>query len=328
MLSGPAADKRASGRFPKEVHVFRYRFVCLLLLLCSSSSLFAQLPANTILVKGAEPSASDSKTPLPESGKLVDSIYENRYFGVSYHLQADWSEPYDGPPPSDSGSYVLAEFVPSKSFKGPIKGTMLITAQDLFFSLVPQRGAKEMIKYSSDHLPSYYTLEHPPSELMLAGRPFVRFDYMSPVAGLHWYTLATQVRCHVIQFVLNSRDTGLLDSLVHDMNQMKLAASDSPPCVAGYAEENVVSKVDPVINDRKFNPIPVRIIIGTDGKVKHIHVISAFQDQARIITDALLQWRFKPYQQDGKAVEVETGILFGYSPPRPQTTSAAASTSQ
>ncbi len=308
--------------------MFRCRFVCLLLFLCSSSFLLAQLPANTILIKGAEPSASDSKTPLPETGKLAGNIYENRYFGFSYHLPADWSEPYDGPPPSDSGSYVLAEFVPSKSFKGPIKGTMLITAQDLFFSLVPQRGAKEMIKYSSDHLPSYYTPEHPLSELMLAGRPFVRFDYMSPVAGLHWYTLATQVRCHVIQFVLNSRDTALLDGLVHEMDQMKLAASDSPPCVAGYAEQNVISKVDPVLNDRKFNSIPVRIIIGSDGKVKHVHVISAFQEQARIITDALLQWRFKPYQQNGKAVDVETGILFGYTPPRPQTASQSASRSQ
>lgn len=325
MLSGPAAVANAAAGSSKGVHLFRNRLACLLLFLCSSSSLLAQLPANTILIKGAEPSASDSKTPLPESGKLVDSTYENRYFGFSYHLPADWSEPYDGPPPSDSGSYVLAEFVPSKSFKGPIKGTMLITAQDLFFSLVPQRGAKEMIKYSSDHLPSYYTLEHPPSELMMAGRPFVRFDYMSPVAGLHWYTLATQVRCHVIQFVLNSRDTGLLDSLVHDMNQMKLAANDAPPCVAGYADQNVISKVDPVLNDRKFNSIPVRIIIGTDGKVKHVHIISAFQDQAKIITDALLQWRFKPYQQDGKAVDVETGILFGNSPPRPQTASQSPS---
>jgi protein TonB len=63
----------------------------------------------------------------------------------------------------------------------------------------------------------------------------------------------------------------------------------------------------------------VRIIIGTDGKVKHVHVISAFQEQARIITDALLQWKFKPYLLDGEAVDVETGVQFGYSPPRPQT---------
>src|SRR5712691_3125283 len=152
--------------------MFRRRFVSLLLFLCASSSLFAQLPANTILIKGAEPSASDSKTPLPEGGKLADDVYQNRYFGFSYPLSSDWSEPFSGPPPSDTGTYVLAEFVPSNKFKGPIKGTILITAQDLFFSLNPARGAKELIKYSSDHLPSYYTLEHPPHEVTIAGRPF------------------------------------------------------------------------------------------------------------------------------------------------------------
>jgi hypothetical protein len=304
--------------------MLRRRFVCVLLFLCSSSSLFAQkLPANTILIKGAVPSASDSTTPLPEGGKLADDVYEDRYFGFSYHLPTNWSEPYSGPPPSDSGSYVLAEFVPSNTFKGPIRGTILITAQDLFFSLTPVHSTKEMIKYSSDHLESYYTIEHPPSELTIAGRSFERFDYMSPVAGLHWYILATQIRCHVMQFVLNSRDVALLDRIVHDMNTMKVAANDSPRCVAGYADENVISKVDPVLNDRRFNPIPVRIIVGTDGKVKHIHVISAFTDQARIITDALMQWKFKPYLQNGQPVDVETGIMFGFSPPRAQTPSTS-----
>jgi len=305
--------------------MFRGPFVCLLLLLCSFP-LFAQLPTNTILVKGAEPSASDSKTPLPEGGKLAKDVYENRYFGFSYHLPSDWTEPFSGPPPSDTASYVLAEFVPSASFKGATKGTILITAQDLFFSLIPPRSAKELIKYSSDHLQPYYTLEHPPSELTIAGRPFARFDYASPVAGLHWYVLATQVRCHVIQFFLNSRDPNLLDSIVHDMNQMKLAAEDSPRCVAGYADQNVISKVDPVLTERKFNSIPVRIIIGTDGKVKHVHVISAFASQAQIITDALLQWRFKPYLQNGEPVEVETGIQFGNAPNRMQTASSASTT--
>jgi hypothetical protein len=296
---------------------------CLLLLLCSSP-LFAQLPTNTILVKGAEPSASDTKTPLPEGGKLVKDVYENRYFGLSYHLPADFTEPFSGPPPSDNAGYVLGEFVPSSAFKGSTRGTILITAQDLFFSLIPPRNARELIKYSSDHLQPYYTVEHPPSEVTIAGRPFARFDYASPAAGLHWYVLATQVRCHVIQFFLNSRDSNLLDAIVRDMNQMKLAAGDSPRCVAGYAEKNVISKVDPVLTERKFNPIPVRIIIGTDGKVKHVHVISAFASQAAIITDALLQWRFKPYLENGEPVEVETGLQCGNGPGRMQTASTQA----
>ncbi|MGA7566788.1 MAG: energy transducer TonB, partial [Terriglobales bacterium] len=61
-------------------------------------------------------------------------------------------------------------------------------------------------------------------------------------------------------------------------------------------------------------PAPVRIIIDKEGKVKHIHLISAFPDQAKAITDALEQWKFRPYAIDGKPAEVETGILFGRAP--------------
>jgi len=55
-------------------------------------------------------------------------------------------------------------------------------------------------------------------------------------------------------------------------------------------------------------------VIDATGKVKYIHFISSFPEQARVITDALQQWRFKPYVSNGKALEVETGISFGIPP--------------
>jgi hypothetical protein len=58
----------------------------------------------------------------------------------------------------------------------------------------------------------------------------------------------------------------------------------------------------------------VRVIIDKEGRVKHIHFLSAFPDQAKAISDALEQWRFKPYLRAGKPVEVETGLMFGRRP--------------
>ena len=88
-----------------------------------------------------------------------------------------------------------------------------------------------------------------------------------------------------------------------------------PVCVKDYArDENVIARVDPVFTERTFNPVPVRIIIDKAGKVKHIHFLSAFPDQARAITDALRQWKFKPYLRNRQPVEVETGIMFGRAP--------------
>jgi len=67
----------------------------------------------------------------------------------------------------------------------------------------------------------------------------------------------------------------------------------------------VITRVDPVLTEHRFNPVPVRIIIDKEGKVKHIHFLSAFPDQAKVITDALNQWKFKRYMRGGKPAEVE-----------------------
>jgi hypothetical protein len=287
------------------------------------------VPTGVILVKGAWSSASDSVTPLPEGGTLANNVYSNQYFGLTYNLPPDWTEKYSGPPPSDSGYYVLAQIRPADTFKGTSRGTILIAAQDMFFTLTRAKNALELTNYTKDNLIPEYQVEEPPVVLRIANRPFVRFDYGSPVAELHWHVLATQIRCHVVQFIFTSRDTELAERLIREMNQIKLPAEagatlgtgggNAPTCIMDYASgDNVLERVDPIFAERRFNPVPVRIIIDRKGRVKHIHFLSAFPDQAKAITDALFQWRFRPYLHNGKPVEVETGILFGRAP-RPTT---------
>jgi hypothetical protein len=282
----------------------------------------AKVPTGVILVKGAWSSASDSVTPVPEGGNVTNNIFSNQYFGLNYALPPDWEEKYKGPPPSDSGRYVLVQLRPADTFKGPARGTILITAQDMFFTPLPAANSLDLINYSKDHLQSDYKVEMPPTPTKIAGRSFTFLAYWSPVAELHWYVLATEIRCHAVEIVLTSRDTKMLESLILDLNKMKLRAEASPTagtgggsvpdCVKDYArDENVITRVDPVFTERRFNPVPVRIIIDKEGKVKHIHFLSAFPDQAKAITDALGQWKFKRYLRNGMPVEVETGLMFG-----------------
>jgi hypothetical protein len=273
---------------------------------------FRKIPTDVILIRGAVPSASDTSTPLPEGGAVRKDAYANDYFGLSYALPSGWIEKYKGPPPSDSGGYVLTLLRPGPAYKGASRGTLLITAQDMFFNLLPAHTAKETIDYTRSTLQAEYKVEHAPSQVTVANHPFTRFDYNSPVAGLHWYVLATEIRCHTVRFVFTSPDPALLDTLIKDLDAMKVTGADAPLCVAGYAEgANVTYKIDPVLTEQKFNAIPVRIIIDKAGKVRHVHVISAFPAQAKTITDALMTWRFKPYLRDGQPLEVETGIVFG-----------------
>lgn len=277
-----------------------------------------RVPEGVILVKGAWSSASDSVTPVPEGGSVAKNIFSDPYFGISYSLPPDWEEKYKGPPPSDSGRYVLAQLRPVDTFKGA-RAMMLVTAQDMFFNPLPAANALELVNYSKNHLQADYKVEMPPTPTKIAEHPFTFFAYWSPIAELHWYVLATEIRCHTVEVVLSSRDTKLLESLVLDLNKMKLTAELGPTgggalpvCIKDYANDaNVIARVDPVFTDHKFNPVPVRIIIDKEGKVKHIHFLSAFPDQAKAITDAMSQWRFKRYLRDGKPVEVETGIMFG-----------------
>jgi Gram-negative bacterial TonB protein C-terminal len=283
-----------------------------------------KVPTGVILVKGAWSSASDSVTPVPEGGTVAKDVFSDRYFGITYPLPLDWTQDYEGPPPSESGRYVLAQIGPGNTEKKPVAGSILITAQDMFFTPFPAADALELTRYIKDHLQADYQVETPPTTTKIANGAFTFLAYWSPVAQLHWYVLITEIRCHAIEVVLTSRDTKLLENLMLDLNKMKLPEEASPTagngggefpvCVKDYAEgDNVLARVDPLFTERRFNPVPVRIIIDKQGKIKHIHFLSAFPDQATAVRDALAQWKFKPYQRDGKPVEVETGIMFGQS---------------
>ena len=281
------------------------------------------VPKDTIIVKGAWSSASDSTTPVPESSAVTNNVFTNRYFGITYSLPADWIQKFTPPPPSETGGYVLAQIARTDSYKGEAKGTIQFDAQDMFFTPVPAANARQFVNYSKNHLPDYYQVELKPSQTTIGGQSFTFFAYWSPVAQLHWYVLATQIRCHTVEIVLMNRDPKVLEELVRDMNsKIKLPPEASstgglgggnvPVCIKDYASgENVMERVEPVLTEHRYNAIPVRLIIDKQGKVKHIHFLSAFPEQEKTISDALKQWKFRPYERDGQRLEVETGIMFG-----------------
>lgn len=283
------------------------------------------IPKDKLMVKGAWYSASDSTTATPEGGMVTSSLFSSPYFGITWQLPAKWFQKYSGPPPSETGLYTMAELRPIEENKGTISGHMEIFAQDMFFAPFPAQNALQLIKDSSRHLQDVYKVEMKPTEVKIGGQPFSFFAYVAPVADLHWYVLATEIRCHTVKIVMTSRDTKLLESLMTDLDKMKLPSEASPTggagggpfpvCIKDYAGgDNVLERAEPVFLVNRFNAIPVRIIIGTDGKIKHVHILSAFPEQEKAIYEALKQWKFRPYERDGQRMEVETGIMFGRAP--------------
>jgi hypothetical protein len=277
---------------------------------------YGPVPAGLILVKGAWSSAAGTSNSLPEDGSIANGRYDNAYFGLEYAIGSDWSQRYEGPPPSDSGYYVLAQIEPTNSSVDSGMGHILIAAQDLFFSLAPARSASELVSYYQKHMGNEYRVERAARKVRIANRDFVRLDYLSAVAGLHWHVLATEIRCHVVQFIFTGSSPESMKRLVESMKTTIQPIAGAPLCVQDFVTpDTVMEREDPAFSEARFNPVPVRIVIDKEGRVKHIHFLSAFPEQAKSIGDALLQWRFKPYLVSGQPVEVETGLLFGRSAP-------------
>ncbi|HEY6250486.1 MAG TPA: energy transducer TonB [Candidatus Angelobacter sp.] len=296
------------------------------------------VPKDTIIAKGAWSSASDSATPVPEGGSIARNAFTNPYFGLTLPLPPDWIQKHSPPPPSDTGGYVLAQLTPGPTYsKEKSRGVIMFAAQDMFFTPLPAANARQLVNYSKNHLQGDYQVELKPTQTTTAGQPFIFYTYWAPAAGIHWYVLSTQIRCHAVQIVMSSQDTKLLESLVLELNKMKLPAEASPTggtgggnvpvCIKDYAKsENIIEHVDPIFTVRRFNPVPVRIVIDKEGKIKHIHFLSAFPEQEKAISEALKQWKFRPYERDGQRVEVETGIMFGSAPQRVAPTAEDAAT--
>jgi hypothetical protein len=248
----------------------------------------------------------------PEDGKVAEGRYTNEYFRIAYLLPTDWSEDLEGPAPSHSGYYVLAALKGTRH-----AGTMLITAQDQFFAAEPLSRSTEMADRLHRNISDIdgMTVDREPQEMTISGGNFTRLDFSG--VGLYSMVLVTESRCHFVTFNLTTADREERAKLAQSLNALSLEPGDpphtAPVCVKNYAtSEHLVSHIDPTPAGPKFTLVPVRIIIGTDGRVRHIHVIRGSAEQKRKIAAALTEWRFKPFLLEGRPVEVETGLTFQF----------------
>jgi hypothetical protein len=263
----------------------------------------------------------------PESGAVVGDTYTNAYFGLSLPLPPGWTEGLAGPPPSDRGLYVLAAIDGTKASGA----TMLIIAQDQFFSAKPLSNIADAAADLHDAMVGTpdLSIDQTPAAITIGGHNFLRLDY--DAGGLYRVWLATELRCHVVSFNITGTDRATVDRITDLLQAMSLRAqsntqtasiSDAEPtppvCIKDYVTaQTTVRRVDPVLVDLNGLTVPVRIIIGLDGKVRHVHVISATPAQRRAIEEALAQWEFRPLELTGRPTEVETGLAFEFKSRRP-----------
>jgi hypothetical protein len=254
------------------------------------------------------PFAVTSAIPDPQDGKVAGGVYSNVYFDLSYPLPQGFGEGLAGPDPSDSGYYVLGNFVP----QAVPTATILMAAQDMFFA-GPHRDVAAVAKDFRENISQVeaMSIDREPSEVRIGNRATWRVDFSG--VGLYRAMIVTEIRCHLVSVTLTTRSSDERDALVQSLDRLSAARRAAPACIRDYAAgEQVVRKVQPAAEvSSSPAPISVRVIIGRDGAVKHVHVIRATELQRKGIADALRQWTFKPHAIAGRAVEVETGLAFG-----------------
>jgi len=156
-------------------------------------------------------------------------------------------------------------------------------------------------------------IDRDPGEVTIAGRRLARLDFSG--AGIYRALFTTEIRCHLLSFVVTAPDPALREKLVLGLAGMTFVGDIGfPVCRKDYASEgNVTRRVDPP-GGGAYARVAVRILVGADGRVRHIHVIRAAPALKSGIEEALTQWLFKPYEANGTAIPIETGVMFDLKP--------------
>jgi hypothetical protein len=242
----------------------------------------------------------------PGDGTVADGVYNNPYFGLRYPLPAGWTAGLQPPPPSYSGYYVLA----TPSPPADAKATILLAAQDEFFAAEP--NAEALIRDLGQSFAGTGHAVAAPISVTIAGHRFRRLEIRgTPLSRI---ILATEIRCYLVLFVFAGTEPQRIEALADSIGRLSFSPGPAPTaCRAGYATAQTIRhRVQPLPAGPRFVAIPVRIIIGSDGRVEHIHVIRAAPEQRRNITEALRQWRFLPYRANGRPLPIETGLTFEF----------------
>jgi periplasmic protein TonB len=98
----------------------------------------------------------------------------------------------------------------------------------------------------------------------------------------------------------------------------KLAAPNRVKVSSGVTQGLLIHQVKPQYppiarNAHVQGSVVLQAIIGKDGKVKNVRVISGHPMLAQAAENAVKQWQYKPYVLNGQPVEIDTNITVNFT---------------
>jgi protein TonB len=90
-----------------------------------------------------------------------------------------------------------------------------------------------------------------------------------------------------------------------------------PIKISHISEGSLLTRVEPVYPPIAKSagiqgPVELEAVIGRDGRIENLQVLSGHPMLVRAAADAVLRWRYRPYVLNGEAVEVETRITVNF----------------
>ena len=116
-------------------------------------------------------------------------------------------------------------------------------------------------------------------------------------------------------------DSALVASLVSTNAALPKAQSSSLKVSQGVTQGLLLKKVEPLYPSMalqlgKGGAVELLATISKSGDITHVKVLSGDPVLARAATDAVKQWKYRPYLLNGQPVDIQTEIKLVFNAPR------------
>lgn len=118
----------------------------------------------------------------------------------------------------------------------------------------------------------------------------------------------------------NSAQPDALSAIAHSSTSMPSAPSNQRVS-QGVLDGLLIKRVQPIypaqaIQMHTQGTVSLTATIAKDGSVRDVKIVKGPATLARAATDAVRQWKYRPYTLNGEPIEVQTEININFVPPR------------
>jgi protein TonB len=112
----------------------------------------------------------------------------------------------------------------------------------------------------------------------------------------------------------------LLNTIAHSATALP-AAPSTQRISQGVSDGLLLKRVTPIYPQQAMQMhtqgrVALQATIAKDGSVRNVKVVSGPAILVRAATDAVRQWKYRPYTLNGEPIEVQTEININFAPPR------------